>query len=116
MSIFTPTTTGNVVAGLVVGTFQYSILLKLDKIPFVRRFVSHERKLKMIRWICANKGMSFLFGEAGNMGIHSGITDPNGAMFALGNSVVNAIGIWGVLPWYLKKYDKEELRNTLEGV
>lgn len=116
MSLLTPTTTGNVVAGVVVGTFQYSIMVKLDKIPFIKKFVSTERKLKIVKWIVDNKAMSFLFFEIFNMSVHSGITDPNGAMFAAGNSIVNAVGIWGFLPWYLRKQKKDDDRNTLEGV
>ena len=116
MPILTPTTSGNVLAGLVVGTFQYSIMVKLDKIPFIKKFVSEERKLKIIKWIVDNKALSFLLFEVFNMGIHSGITDPNGAMFAAGNSVVNAVSIWGYLPWYYKKHRKESDRDVLEGV
>jgi hypothetical protein len=114
--ILTPTTSGNVLAGLVVGTFQYSILVKLDKIPFIKKFISEQRKLNIIKWIVENKAISFLLFEVFNMGVHSGITDPNGAMFAGGNSIVNGVAIGVYLPWYLKKHRKESDRNVLEGV
>jgi hypothetical protein len=116
MSILTPTTTGNVVAGVVVGAFQWSLLAECDKIPILRKFMTTERKWKINHWIAHNRLLAFLLGEAGNMGIHQGITDPNGAMFALGNTAVNLPVIFVVCPWLDRMHRKDEKRNILEGV
>jgi hypothetical protein len=113
--VITPTNTGSAIAGASVGVFGWSLALKGNQIPFIRRVYTGERKEAMFWWMYTNKGTALLALEALNFGIH-GITDSNAVIFALGNSLVNVLGLWIFLPFRQRRARKLRARAILQGV
>jgi len=113
--IVTPSNTGSMIAGAGVGIFGWSLALKGNKIPFIKRFYTSERKEKMFTWASGNKTMALLALEGVNFGIH-GITSANAVLLALGNTVVNVLGLWVYLPLRQRRAQKAHIHATLHGV
>jgi len=113
--IITPSNTGSIIAGAGVGVFGWSLALKGNKIPFIKRFYTSERKEKMFTWASGNKTMALLALEGINFGIH-GITSANAVLLALGNTVVNVLGLWVYLPLRQRRAQKAHIQATLHGV
>ena len=113
--IVTPTNTGSIIAGAGVGVFGWSLAVKGNKIPFIGRFYTGERKEKLFTWMNGNKSMSLLALEALNFGIH-GVSDANQVIFALGNTVVNILGLWAYLPIRQRRAHKAHTQAILHGV
>ncbi len=113
--VITPTNTGSAIAGASVGVFGWSLTLKGDQIPFIKRFYTVERKEKLFSWMNGNKSMALLTLEAWNFGIH-GITDANAVIFALGNTVVNVLGLWIYLPLRQRRARRAQTTAILHGV
>ena len=113
--IITPSNTGSIIAGAGVGVFGWSLALKGNKIPFIKRFYTSERKEKLFTWANGNKTMALLALEGINFGIH-GITSANAVLLALGNTVVNVIGLWLYLPFRQRRAQKAHIQATLHGV
>jgi hypothetical protein len=112
--IVTPTNTGSVIAGVGVGIFGWSLAEKGDRIPFVKRLYTHERKERMFTWASGNKTMALVALEGVNFGIH-GITDANGVLFALGNTLVNVLGLWIYLPLRQRRANRARTQAVLQG-
>jgi hypothetical protein len=113
--VITPTNTGSAIAGASVGVFGWSLALKGNQIPFIGRFYTGERKEALFWWMHSNKGTALLALEALNFGIH-GITDANAVIFALGNTIVNVLGLWVFLPLRQRRARKLRARAILQGV
>jgi len=113
--IVTPTNTGSLIAGGGVGIFGWSLALKGNKIPLIKRLYTAERKEQLFTWMHGNKSMALLALEALNFGIH-GITSANAVLFALGNTIVNVLGLWVYLPFRQRRVHKARIQATLQGV
>jgi len=113
--IITPSNTGSIIAGAGVGVFGWSLALKGSKIPFIGRFYTGERKEQLFSWMNGNKGMALLALEGINFGIH-GTTSANAVLLALGNTVVNVVGLWIYLPFRQRRAHKAQTKATLHGV
>ena len=113
--IVTPTNTGSLIAGGGVGIFAWSLALKGDKIPGIKRFYTGERKEQLFSWMNGNKGMALLALEAINFGIH-GITSANAVLFALGNTFVNIVGLVVYLPFRQRRAKKAHTQAILRGM
>ena len=113
--IVTPTNTGSAIAGGGVGIFAWSLALKGNKIPFIGRFYTGERKEQLFSWMNGNKSMALLALEALNFGIH-GILDSNAVLFALGNTFVNIVGLVVYLPFRQRRAHKAHTKAILQGV
>jgi hypothetical protein len=50
-----------------------------------------------------------------NFGIH-GISDANQVIFALGNTVINLVGLWVYLPFRQRRAHKAHTQAILHGV
>ena len=113
--IITPSNTGSLIAGAGVGVFGWSIAEKGNKIPFIGRFYTGERKEQLFSWMNGNKGMALLALEAINFGLH-GITDANAVLFALGNTFVNIVGLVVYLPFRQRRAKKAHTQAVLRGM
>jgi hypothetical protein len=113
--VVTPTNTGSAIAGASVGVFGWSLALKGHEIPFIRAFYTRERREKLFSWMNRNKGLALLTLEALNFGIH-GITDANAVIFALGNTLVNVLGLWIYLPLRQGLSRRARITAILQGV
>jgi|APCry1669189101_1035198.scaffolds.fasta_scaffold205435_2 hypothetical protein len=113
--IITPTNTGSAVAGAGVGIFGWSLALKGNKIPWVKKLYTDTRKEQLFSWMNGNRSMALLALEALNFGIH-GITNANAVIFALGNTIVNIVGLWVFLPFRQRRIEKTRTRAILHGV
>lgn len=111
--ILTPTSTGNGLAGVVLGIFTWSIFQKADKIPLLKRVATTKRKESAFAWVDKNKALTLLGLESVNFGIH-GITNPNGVMFAAGNTLYNVIMLWGWLPLRQRRAQRQEISVVLK--
>ena len=110
--ILTPSNSGNLVAGVGVGTFAWAVFLKADRIPWIKRLITTKRKESSLSWVNDNKGMSLLGMEAVNFSIH-GITEPNSVMFALGNTILNVFMLWVFLPLRQMKANRRHVQEVL---
>jgi hypothetical protein len=113
--IITPSNTGSIIAGAGVGIFGWSIAEEGDKVPWVKKLYTTARKEQMFTWASKNKSMALLTLEAFNFGLH-GITDANAVLFALGNTVVNIVGLWVYLPYRQRRAHKAHTQAILRGV
>jgi hypothetical protein len=113
--LVTPSNTGSMIAGVGVGIFGWSLAEKADKIPFVKKVYTHDRKERTFSWASRNKTMALLALECANFGIH-GITDANGVLFALGNTLVNVLGLWIYLPLRQRRTNRTRTHAILQGV
>jgi hypothetical protein len=112
--LVTPSNTGAIIAGLGVGIFGWSLAEKADKIPVVRRLYTHERKERTFLWASRNKTMALLALECLNFGTH-GISDANAVLFALGNTLVNVLGLWIYLPLRQRRAKRIRTQVVLKG-
>jgi hypothetical protein len=110
----TPSNTGSMIAGVGVGLFGWSLAEKADKIPFVKRVYTPERKARTFAWACRNKAMALLALECLNFGTH-GISDANAVLFALGNTLVNVLGLWIYLPLRQRRAKRIRTQVVLQG-
>jgi hypothetical protein len=90
----TPTAQSSAIAGFALWLVGWATLFKIDKIPFVGRFVN---KTRVINWILDNKVLTLLCTEIFNFGVH-GISNPSAVTFALGGTVFNALMVFLLLP------------------
>jgi len=103
MQLFTPTASGSFIAGIGLNTLLWGILLKLDSLLKLVHLHWLFDKDRLLGWMTRHKGLTLLFSEALNLGIH-GITDPAAVLFALGGTFVNIFMIFIILPLrFLKK-------------
>ena len=110
----TPTNTGNAVAGVGIGVFSWSVFLKIDKIPGLKRLVTTKRKENALSWMNKNRGIAFLGLEALNLSVHNPFT-PDGVMFASGNTIVNAIMMFIYLPFRMRGSQAAHTQAVLKG-
>jgi hypothetical protein len=97
MTFTTPTTKGAFLAGLGLWIMLWLGLFKLDDVvedTVLRHWASSEG---CIRWIGRHRTTALLGTELFNYGTH-GITQPDGVVFAVGGTIVNALMIFVVLP------------------
>ncbi len=113
--VITPTNAGSAIAGASVGVFGWSLALKGNEVPLIRRLYTPERKEKLFSWMNGNKSMALLALESLNFGIH-GITDANAVIFALGNTIVNVLGLWIYLPLRQRRTRRARATAILQGV
>ncbi len=113
--VITPTNTGAAIAGASVGVFGWSLALKGNEIPLIKALYTGERKEALFWWMNRNKGMALLALEALNFGIH-GVTDANAVIFALGNTLVNILGLWIYLPLRQRRARRVRAAAILQGV
>jgi hypothetical protein len=113
--LLTPTNTGSAIAGASVGVFGWSLALKGNEFPFIKRFYTPERKERLFSWMNGHKSMALLALEAWNFGIH-GILDSNAVIFALGNTLVNICGLWLYLPLRQRRARRAQTTAILKGV
>ena len=112
--VFTPSNSGNLVAGAGLGIFAWSAFLKADKVPWLKKLMTTRRKELSLDWINRNKGISLLGLEAINFSIH-GILSANAVIFALGNTLLNIFMLWAYLPLRMMCANKKKIRNLLKG-
>jgi hypothetical protein len=110
----TPSNTGSMIAGVGVGIFGWSLAEKADKVPFVGRLYTHDRKERAFSWASRNKTMALLALECLNFGTH-GISDANAVLFALGNTLVNVLGLWIYLPLRQRRAKRIRTQVILQG-
>lgn len=113
--LITPTNTGSAIAGACVGLFGWSLTLKGDQIPLIKRVYTAERKERLFSWMNGNKSMALLALEACNYSIH-GVTDANAVLFAGGNTLVNILGLWIYLPLRQRRARRARAAAILQGV
>jgi hypothetical protein len=113
--IVTPTNTGSAIAGASVGVFGWSIVLKGTEIPFIKGFYTRQRREQLFAWMNGNKSMALLALESLNYGLH-GVTDANAVIFALGNTIVNVLGLWVYLPLRQNWARRTRVTAILQGV
>ena len=113
--VITPSNTGSIIAGAGVGIFGWSIAEEGNNIPLVRKLYTDTRKEQMFTWASQNKTMALLALEGINFGIH-GITSANAVIFALGNTLVNVLGLWVYLPFRQHRLTKARTKAVLQGV
>jgi hypothetical protein len=94
MAVLTPTASSSGIAGFALWFVGWMTLFKLDKVPFIGRFVNTDR---IVKWISNNKVLTLLITEIFNFGVH-GISNPASVTFALGGTVFNALAIFVLLP------------------
>lgn len=93
----TPTSKGALLAGIGLWLMLWLGLFKLDEVlgeTRMGRLISTEA---CTRWISRHRSTALLGTELVNYGTH-GITSPEGVVFALGGTIVNALMILLVLP------------------
>jgi hypothetical protein len=113
--LITPTNTGSAIAGASVGVFGWSLAFKGDQIPLIQRVYTAKRKEKLFAWMNANKSLALLALETCNYSIH-GVTDANAVIFALGNTLVNVVGLWVYLPLRQRRARRARATAILQGV
>jgi hypothetical protein len=112
--IVTPTNTGSAIAGASVGVFGWSLALKGTEIPYLNRLYTVKRRERLFDWADGNKPIALLALESLNFTIH-GITDANAVIFALGNTVVNILGLWIYLPLRQRRVRRHRNIAILRG-
>jgi hypothetical protein len=112
--VFTPSNSGNLVAGAGLGIFAWSAFLKADKVPWLKKLMTTRRKELSLDWINRNKGISLLGLEAINFSIH-GILSANAVIFAIGNTLLNIFMLWAYLPLRMMCANKKNIQNVLKG-
>jgi hypothetical protein len=112
--VFTPSNSGNLVAGAGLGIFAWGAFLKADKVPWLKKLMTTRRKELSLDWINRNKSISLLGLEAVNFSIH-GILSPNAVIFALGNTVFNIFMLWAYLPLRMMCAKMKNIQNVLKG-
>jgi hypothetical protein len=110
--MFTPTATSSAAAGVGLWAVGWSALLKLDKIPVVKRWVNKERILDRMN---ENKVLTLLGTEVINFGVH-GISNATSVTFALGGTVFNLFMIFIVLPLRALSRTGSKTKAILQGV
>ena len=114
--IVTPTNTGSMIAGAGVGLFGWSLAEKGNKIPFVKTFYTEVRKETAVHVDERQQE----HGAVGARGVqlrdardHRSRTP---LLFALGNTVVNILGLWVYLPLRQRRANKARTQAILRGV
>jgi hypothetical protein len=98
-------------AGAVLWLVGWLTFFKVDKIPYIGRFINRER---ILNWMLKNKVLTLLCTEIFNFGVH-GISNPASVTFALGGTAFNSLMIFLFLPlsrWRCKS-NKEVLKGTI---
>jgi hypothetical protein len=113
--IVTPTNAGSAIAGTTVGVFGWSAFLKSDTVPGLKLFMTTDRKERTLKWMNRNRGLALLGLEAINFSIH-GITSSNEVLFALGNTLVNIVGLWIYLPLRQRRARRARTSAILQGM
>jgi hypothetical protein len=93
----TPSTKGAFFAGIGLWLMLWLALFKLDEVvgdTLLSRWIYTERCTK---WIAQHRSTTLLGTELCNYSVH-GIAQPDGVVFALGGTLVNALMIFGTLP------------------
>jgi hypothetical protein len=99
MSVLTPSAVSSGFAGVGFWAIVWACLFKVDSIPFVNKFVS---KQKIFSKINKQKALSLTGTEVVNFTIH-GISNPLAVTMAIGGTIINAIMIFFVVPFMVKK-------------
>ena len=98
----TPTDKGALIAGATFWTLVWTILLKIDHIPGLGRFV----KFANIRtWIEGHFALTLVGTEVINMSLHPPTTSPAAAMFAFGGTIVNTVVVSMI--WLLGRFKSQ---------
>ena|ERR1035437_5920765 len=113
--ILTPSNAGSGIAGVGIGVFAWGAFLKSDRIPWIKKLMTTQRKESMLAWVNDNKGMSLLGLETVNFSIH-GITSANSVMLALGNTFLNVLMLWIYLPIRQMGRNKQHIQQVLKKV
>ena len=108
----TPTAQSSAIAGFALWFVGWATFFKIDKVPYVGRFVNQERA---IEWIASNKVMTLLITEIFNFGVH-GISNPASVTFALGGTAFNTLMIFLFLPIRQFFKHRPSRRDVLKGV
>lgn len=85
----TPTDRGALIAGGVFWTLVWTVVLKLDSIPLLNKFLQTKR---ILNWIRGHVALTLVLGEVVNMSMHPP-TSPASALFAFGGTIVNVIAV-----------------------
>jgi hypothetical protein len=96
----TPTTKGSLIAGIGLGIITVLALLHIDRLTALFGWKTYFRD-KMIVHINRQKAVSLMFTEGVNLVTH-GTTDPDAVWFWGGNTIVNILTIWGLVPLLAK--------------
>lgn len=97
MNTFTPSSRGNLAAGIGLWLLAWAALFKLNDLGSLCGFQRWCSRDNCLRWIRGHKSTSLLITEGINFATH-GISDPLGVTFALGGTLVNVFMIYVVLP------------------
>jgi hypothetical protein len=108
----TPTAQSSAIAGFALWLVGWMTLFKMEKLPYIGRFVNQE---KVLTWITENKVLTLLCTEIFNFGTH-GISNPASVTFALGGTAFNTLMIFGVLPIRQVLKRRRSTRDILQGV
>ena len=93
----TPTSKGAFLAGIGLWLMLWLGLFKVDEVLGGTRFGKLISAERCTRWISRHRSTTLLGTELVNYGTH-GIASPEGVVFALGGTIVNALMILLVLP------------------
>jgi hypothetical protein len=111
----TPTNQGSLIAGIGMWALAWATVFKLDKIPIVKSFFNKEKVFDWISDNSTNKSLTLIITEFINFAIH-GVSNPNGVIFALGGTMVNAFMIFIGLPYRQRQRRKEHGEQLLRGI
>src|SRR5690349_9394602 len=85
--VVTPTATSGFLAGAGFWLLAWLVILKLDKIPLLNRFLQTK---KILRWIKDHKAQALIASEVINLAMHAhAISSPNLMTFVLGGTLTN---------------------------
>jgi hypothetical protein len=92
--LLTPTAIGAMLAGAAMWALFWTMLHKLNDLPWVRQWLTSNQCFAFIN---RHKGAALFLTEAINFGIH-GLTSHVGVLFALSGTAINLLVICGYLP------------------
>jgi hypothetical protein len=98
----TPTDKGALIAGGVFWTLVWTIMLKINHIPYLGRVVKTDR---ILAWIRGHVALTLVCTEVINMSMHPP-SNPASAMFAFGGTIVNSLAVLIVWLTGLSKHEK----------
>lgn len=108
----TPTAQSSLLAGFVLWLVGWMTLFKLDKVPYVGKFIKSDN---VIAWISHNKVLTLLMTEIFNFGAH-GVSNPASTLFAIGGTIFNTLMIFIGLPIRQAFHGHQSKRSILQGV
>lgn len=109
---FTPTQQGSFLAGIGLWILGWLSLFKLNQLPGLCRVFKRD---KVMEWIRDHKAITLIFTEVVNFGVH-GISNPEGVIFAIGGTFVNAFMVLVYIPFRLYRAAADRREALLKGV